>query len=91
MPNPFRDALDQVENGCDLTSSQVSDIVSDFLSGTVDSVTMRRFLVALANKGETVDELVGAARAMRKSMVEIHSERRPIVDTCGTGRGCRRS
>lgn len=85
MPNPFRDALDQVENGCDLTSAQMSDIVGDFLSGTADSVTMRRFLVALANKGETVDELVGAARAMRRSMVEIPSERRPIVDTCGTG------
>ena len=85
MPNPIREALDQVEKGFDLTSAQMSDVVSGFLSGTADSAAMRRFLVAVAKKGETVEELVGAALAMRNAMVEIRSVRRPVVDTCGTG------
>lgn len=85
MANELRNTIDQVESGCDLTAEQMRTVVSDFLSGAAESVAMRQFLVALAKKGETVDELVGAAQAMRNSMVEIPSARRPIVDTCGTG------
>jgi anthranilate phosphoribosyltransferase len=85
MDNELRDSIDQVENGIDLSAEQMRFVVSDFLSGAAESGAMRHFLIGLAKKGESVDELVGAARAMRSSMVEIPSTRRPIVDTCGTG------
>jgi len=41
--------------------------------------------MALRVKGETVDEIAGAAEAMRAAAVRVQSEIRPIVDTCGTG------
>ena len=85
MTNELRDLIDQVEKGIDLSAEQMRAVVTDFLSGTSESVAMRQFLVALARKGESVNELVGAARAMRSSMVQIPCAQRPIVDTCGTG------
>lgn len=85
MANELRDTTEQVEKGIDLSADQMRAVISNFLSGAADASAMRPFLVALANKGETVEELVGAARAMRDSMVEIPAPNRPIVDTCGTG------
>src|SRR5690606_13322707 len=43
------------------------------------------FLLALRQKGETVDEIAGAALALRKHMTCIATRRAGIVDTCGTG------
>ncbi len=44
-------------------------------------------LTALAAKGETVEEVAGAALAMRRHMTPIRSHHREILDTCGTGGG----
>jgi len=43
------------------------------------------FLAALATKGETVDEVVGAAEAMRARSLHVEHEFPVVVDTCGTG------
>jgi anthranilate phosphoribosyltransferase len=85
MANEIQHAINQVESGESLTADQMRFAVSVLLTGEADAEAIRQFLVALARKGETVDELVGAAQAMRDSMVEIPSVRRPVVDTCGTG------
>ncbi len=44
-----------------------------------------RLLTLLAAKGETVDELAGAAAAMRDQMTLIRTKRTGLLDTCGTG------
>jgi anthranilate phosphoribosyltransferase len=44
-------------------------------------------LTALAAKGETIDEVAGAALAMRRHMTPIRSRHTAILDTCGTGGG----
>ena len=44
-------------------------------------------LTALAAKGETVDEIAGAAAAMRRHMTPIRSRHAEVLDTCGTGGG----
>ncbi len=79
------EAVRLVTSGVDLSRGQMQSVANAFLSGNVNSAEMRAFLVGLAEKGETVDELVGAAEAMRASMVTINSKNRPVVDTCGTG------
>lgn len=48
-------------------------------------VQMAEFLTALASKGETVDEVVGAAEAMRVRGLRVEHALRTVVDTCGTG------
>src|SRR5690606_16226694 len=42
-------------------------------------------LMGLAQKGETLDEIVGAARAMREAVTPVRCRRAPLLDTCGTG------
>ena len=79
------DAITQLESGMDLSQAQMQSVIEGFLSGVAELAEMRAFLIALAEKGETIDELVGAARAMRQSMVTIDSRIRPVIDTCGTG------
>ena len=44
-----------------------------------------RLLLALHRKGETVEELAGAAVALRQHMTPIRSRRDDAIDTCGTG------
>ncbi|MEE4350838.1 MAG: anthranilate phosphoribosyltransferase [Pacificimonas sp.] len=59
-------------------------IFDEILSGNVDDAEIARFLVALADRGETVDEIVGAARALRSRMVAV-AVPEAAVDVCGTG------
>ena len=85
MAYELNNAISQLESSENLTQQQMRDAIKGFLAGTAETDQMRAFLVALAKKGETVDELVGAAEALRASMITINSERRPVIDTCGTG------
>lgn len=54
------------------------------LSGRVDDPEIARFLVGLAERGETVAEIEGAARALRRRMVAVEAPP-GAVDVCGTG------
>ncbi|MGA8675113.1 MAG: anthranilate phosphoribosyltransferase [Candidatus Acidiferrales bacterium] len=79
-----------VVRGEDLSRKDAESAMEDILSGNADDVRIAAFLAALRFKGETVDEVVGFAKAMRRHAVPIFSSgaRRPdevIVDTCGTG------
>jgi anthranilate phosphoribosyltransferase len=78
-------ALDTVRARHDLTSEQMQGVIAGMLSGVADAEWTREFLVALQRKGETVDELVGAARAMRAAMLRIEVGQPRVLDTCGTG------
>ena len=57
------------------------------LAGEVSPVQIASFLTALRMKGETVEELVGFARAMREVAVrvDVGLPGEPLLDTCGTG------
>lgn len=74
-----------LQSRANLSESDMQAAIAWFLTGQADEPTMRAFLEALADKGETTQELVGAARALRESMLVIHSDRQPVIDTCGTG------
>jgi anthranilate phosphoribosyltransferase len=83
-------ATRSVTQGEDLSRGEAEMVMEDILSGRAPAAEIARFLTALRFKGETVDELVGFATAMRRHATIHFPIARPatdevIVDTCGTG------
>lgn len=79
--------LHAVVEGKSLNEEQAEAAMRTLLEGESTPALTAAFLTALRIKGETVDELTGFARAMRKAAVPlpIRPEFRPLLDTCGTG------
>jgi anthranilate phosphoribosyltransferase len=68
----------------DLAEGEAFELMGRLMDGEGTPAQIGSLLTALRMKGETIDELVGAARAMRARMLPVRVER-PVVDTCGTG------
>ncbi len=65
----------------------MAEVIDCMMKGNAADETIAVLLTALHEKGESVEELAGAARAMRWHMNPIKSSRENLVDTCGTGGG----
>ncbi len=81
----FTDYLNMIILRQDLSSDQMAAMISDIFSGTITEAQIGAFMAALAVKGETFEELAGAARTMRRKAARIQTISRKTVDTCGTG------
>ena len=75
----------RVEAGQHLTMYEMSDTMDQLMQGVCSDEQIARLLLALHKKGETVDEVAGAAVALRRHMTPIRSDREDLLDTCGTG------
>lgn len=69
----------------DLSSEEMESAFSFIAEGKVPEKDIAAFLVALAEKKETAEEITGAARAMRKFVSRVRVQRDVVLDTCGTG------
>jgi len=69
----------------DLTESENCEAVTTMLKGELSEGQIGAFLAALAAKGESVSEITGGARAMRKAATRIQSIANDTLDTVGTG------
>ena len=95
----IKKAIAKVVNGDDLTEEEMQVAMEEIMTGKATPAQIGSFITALRIKGETVDEITGAARTMRAKaekiylnnhMVnvdrdEINVEDETILDTCGTG------
>jgi anthranilate phosphoribosyltransferase len=79
--------LHRVADRQNLSSSEAQEAMHIILAGQATQPQIAGFLVALRMKGETVDELVGFARALRQMAEPIDPglPGEPLLDTCGTG------
>jgi len=79
--------LERVLERASLSPEEAQAAMETILQGRASQPQTAAFLVALRMKGETVDELVGFARAMRRMALRIDIEPGglPLLDTCGTG------
>jgi anthranilate phosphoribosyltransferase len=88
MPNDvLTRAIDSVCSGTHLSADHASAVLDEIMEGRAGEVQTGAFLVALRAKGETVAELVGLARTMRRLAAEVDAGRDDLVDTAGTGGG----
>ena len=81
----IREAIQKVVDGQDLTESETIDTMTEIMSGEVTDAQIACFITALRLKGETVEEITGAARVMREKATKIKTKHTQVVDTCGTG------
>jgi anthranilate phosphoribosyltransferase len=81
----LEDFLQIAETGQDLSPDQMQQAIIWMLAGRADDVEIGRLLLALRAKGESVSEMLGAARGMRIMMTPIRTKQQNLLDTCGTG------
>lgn len=67
-----------------LTTAQAEDLLGILVGGNVNNSEIAEVLLALAKKGETVDEIVGFAEGMRSLMLTVDTDK-DVLDIVGTG------
>ena len=83
----FKEILSKIVKKIDLSEEEMTEIITDILSGNLTEAQIGAFMGALATKGETFEELAGAAKAMRRKAkrIQVTSQSQTVIDTCGTG------
>src|SRR6266550_4068113 len=87
MDSPLRRALIALANRQSLSEDQTAEVFGVVMAGEATPAQIGGLLMGLRAKGETADELAGAARALRGAMVRVTAAHDHLVDTCGTGGG----
>jgi len=77
--------LGRLAGGGDLSALEMEAAIDLLLQGATPENEIALLLTALHAKGETPDEIAGAARAMRRHMTPLRTTRTNVIDTCGTG------
>ena len=85
MSTIIKNAINHLIEGRSLSRTESKKIMKIIIRGEATEAQISAFLVALRMKGETVEEVAGAADAMKDGATHIKSRFKNIVDTCGTG------
>ncbi len=78
-------AIQTLIDGQHLASDEMQVVMRQIMTGEATPAQIGGFLVALRLKGETVEEIAGAAQVMRELATGVKIAGEHVVDTCGTG------
>ena len=82
----IKDAINKVIQNQDLTETEMVQTMDEIMSGNASPAQIGAFITALRMKGETIAEITGAAKVMRKKAAKVQVKNDSVVvDTCGTG------
>ncbi len=81
----IQEAIQRLVSSKDLTRAETAQVMTEIADGKATQAQAGAFLAALRLKGETVEEITGAAEVMRARVDRVHVESNVFVDTCGTG------
>src|SRR5213596_3187920 len=88
MPtSPLAHAIAALANRQSLSERHTTDVFAAVMRGEATPAQIGALLMGLRVKGETPEEVAGAARALRDAMVRVVADGPHLVDTCGTGGG----
>ncbi len=79
------DFIERLRHGQHLAADEMSSVIDLMMQGRCSEQEAADLLLALRAKGETGQEIAGAALALRKHMIRIRTSRSGVIDTCGTG------
>lgn len=77
--------LGRLAAGEDLSMDDMASAIDAVVAGQLSPGQTGILLMALRAKGETSQEIAGAAATLRRHMTPIRTQRSGLVDTCGTG------
>jgi anthranilate phosphoribosyltransferase len=78
-------AIAKVVEKQDLSTDEMQQVMQAIMTGEASPAQIGGFLVALRMKGETINEITGAAQVMRDLSTKVEVNADYLVDTCGTG------
>ena len=81
----IRSAIQKIVDGQNLAEQETIDTMNEIMGGEATPAQIACFITALRIKGETIEEITGAARVMREKATRIQTKHPLVVDTCGTG------
>ena len=81
----IRQAIDRLVNRINLSEAETIEVMNQIMTGEATPLQVAAILTALRMKGETVDEITGAARVMREKAHRVNVGTKTVLDTCGTG------
>ncbi|MCW5853879.1 MAG: anthranilate phosphoribosyltransferase, partial [Anaerolineae bacterium] len=81
----IKEAIATLVEGRHLSAAEAEAVMSEIMAGEATQAQIGSFLTALRVKGETVEEIVGCARAMRSVALAVKPQRTDLIDTRGTG------
>ena len=81
----LKEALGKVVGRRDLSREEMASVMGQMLAGEASAAQVGALAAALRMKGETEDEILGAAEAMRACAARISPVAEVVLDTCGTG------
>jgi anthranilate phosphoribosyltransferase len=81
----IKQALSKLVERIDLSTEEMTEVMREVMTGAATPAQIGGFLVALRMKGETLDEITGAATVMRELATRVDIDAPYLVDTCGTG------
>ena len=85
MTTSLRKYIDKVLNRYNLSKDEVRDVMKFIMSGEASAEEMTLYLLALNDKGPTVEEITGAVEIMRQFVISVKTAHEVVLDTCGTG------
>lgn len=81
----IKESIAKLVRSEDLSKPEIELSMEEIMTGQALPSQIASFLTAMRMKGETLDEIVGAASVMRKHATKIKTRHPVILDTCGTG------
>jgi len=83
----IKSVIQRVVEGDTLTREEAADTMDAVMSGQITGAQIGALVTAIRMRGETVEEITGFASAMREHAltVDVDSDDKPLLDTCGTG------
>lgn len=81
----LKTALSQIAAGHSLSQDEMTGVMRAVMTGQATDAQIGALLMGLRMKGESVDEITGAASVMRELAAKVEIDQTYLVDTCGTG------
>jgi len=85
MERNIKSVMNSLYEGKSLSETDSQFIFGEIFSGKLSEIELSGLLIALKMKGETAEEISGAAKSMKAFCNSIDVDSRPVFDTCGTG------